>query len=160
MEWQAEMRISKSYMKMARPGYPTEAALTLIEVVMSLLISAVAVGCMVSGYVFSINFAEKSALSLAATTRATERLEQTRSARWDVLTFPVIDELTGTNFPQTIVELDVAGSGTNVTYATNQTTISSVSTDPPLRSIRVECVWSFRNQQLMTNTIQTVRAPD
>lgn len=134
--------------------------MTLIEVVMSLLISAVALGCMVSGYVFSIESAERSSLSLAAATRALERLEETRSAQWDEASYPVADQLQASNFPQTVVILDVAGAGTNITYATNLTTIWPVSSDPPLRGIRVDCVWSFRNQQLITNSIETVRAPD
>ncbi|HWN96141.1 MAG TPA: hypothetical protein VNT99_13975, partial [Methylomirabilota bacterium] len=116
--------------------------------------------CMVSGYMFSINSAERSALSLAATARATERLEETRSAKWDIMSYPIIDELTNTSFPKTFVVLDVAASGTNVTYATNFTTIYPVSSDPPLRGIRVDCVWRFRDLSLITNTVETVRGPD
>jgi type II secretory pathway pseudopilin PulG len=154
------MRISNSYIKTAREGSSNETAMTLVEVVMSLLISSVALSCMVTGYVFSINAAERSALSLAATTRASERLEETRAARWDVASFPVVDQLQASNFAQNFVVLDMSGSGTNVTWATNTTSIYTVSTDPPLRGIRVDCVWRFRGQQWVTNTVETVRAPD
>jgi len=128
--------------------------------VVAMLIAGIAVSCMVSGYMFSINSAERSALSLAATARATERLEETRSAKWDIMSYPIIDELTNTSFPKTFVVLDVAASGTNVTYATNFTTIYPVSSDPPLRGIRVDCVWRFRDLSLITNTVETVRGPD
>jgi len=154
------MRISKSYMKPVWPRCPNNTAMTLIEVVMSMLISTVAMGCMVSGYVFSINSAEKSALSLAATGRALERLEETRSARWDVASYPVVDQLQASNFPPSSVVLDVSGSGSGTTYATNRTSIFTVSTDPQLRGVRVECVWRFRDQRWVTNSVETVRAPD
>jgi hypothetical protein len=56
--------------------------------------------------------------------------------------------------------LDMSGSGTGVTYATNYTQITTVSTNPPLKRIRVDCVWMFQTGQLMTNTIETCRSPD
>ncbi len=137
-----------------------QVGMTLIEVVIALLISSIAVSCMVSGYVFSINSAERSALSLAAGNMAMERLEETRSARWDLLSYPNIDELTTNNFPLKIMKLDLAASGTNVTYATNFTSIYPISNDPPLRGIRVECVYVFNRTQLLTNIAQTARGPD
>lgn len=134
--------------------------MTLIEVIIALLISAVAIGCMVSGYVFSVNSAERSGLSMAATARAMERLEETRSARWDILSFPVIDELVPTNFPPTVVMLDLSGSGSGVTYATNVTMIYQAAADPALKGIRVDCIWTFRGTQVFTNRVETIRAPD
>jgi prepilin-type N-terminal cleavage/methylation domain-containing protein len=134
--------------------------MTLVEVIIALLISAVAVGCMVSGYVFSVNSAERSGLSMAATARAAERLEETRSARWDILSFPVIDELVATNFSKTVVKLDLSGSGSGITYATNITTIYQAATEPPLKGIRVDCIWTFRGTQVFTNSVETIRAPD
>ncbi len=133
--------------------------MTLVEVTMSLLITAVAVGCMVSGYVFSVTSAERSGMAFVATARAQERLEATRCAQWDVASYPVKDQLISSNFPTTVVTLDVSGASTNVTLATNYTTIYTVSTDPPLRGIRVDCVWRFR-QQWITNSVETVRTPD
>jgi hypothetical protein len=58
------------------------------------------------------------------------------------------------------VQLDVSGSGTGVTHAVVRTDIFPISSDPPLRGIRVDCVWSFRGLQKITNSIETVRAPD
>ena len=128
---------------------------------MSLLIATVAVGGLVSGYIFTINSSEKAGLSLAATARAVERIEQTRAARWDILSYPVVDnELQPSNFPMQVVVLDLAGAGTNTTSATNFTSIFEVSSDPPLRGVRVDCVWSFRGLQTVTNSVETVRSPD
>ncbi len=134
--------------------------MTLIEVVIALLISSVAVSCMVSGYVFSIGSAERAALSLAAGNQAMERLEETRSARWDLLSYPQIDELKSANFTNEVVVLDVSGSGNGVTYATNITTIYKISDEPPLRGIRVECIYRFDGKQLITNIAETARGPD
>ncbi len=154
------MNLARISNRSARPRRATEAGMTLVEVVIALLISGVAVACMVSGYVFSINSAERSGLSLAATARAMERLEETRCATWDILSYPVVDQLWSSNFPNTVVKLDISGSGSGVTYATNVTTIFQVSADPPLRGIRVNCIWTFRRMNLMTNSIETVRGPD
>ena len=52
-----------------------QAGMTLIEVVVAISISGLAVAGIVSGYVFSVRSGEKSALSLAANARAMERLE-------------------------------------------------------------------------------------
>ncbi len=152
------MKIWQSNVDHALQGGDAAAGMTLIEVVMALLISSIAVSCMVSGYVFSINSAEKSALSLAATAQAVERVEETRAARYDIRTIGG-DELQASNFVKKIVPLDVAGSGSNITYATNNTYIFQISTNPPLKGIRVECVWRFQNS-LITNSVETVRFPD
>lgn len=138
----------------------SQAGLTLVEVVVSLAISSLVVAGIVCGYVFGTASAERSALSLAATGRALERIEETRSATWDTLSWPAIDQLVGTNFPPQTVTLDLSGNGQNATYATNFTQISQISSSPPLRRIRVDCVWSFRDSQAITNSVETCRAPD
>ena len=134
--------------------------MTLVEVVVALAISGLVVGGMISGYVFSLTAAEKSALSLAANARAMQRVEETRSAKWDLSSYPPVDELVATNFPDQVVLLDLSGSGAQATYATNTTWISQISAAPPLKRIRVDCVWRFNGKQLVTNTIETCRAPD
>lgn len=137
-----------------------QAGMTLVEVVVALAISGLAVAGIVGGYLFSVRSAEKSALSLAAHARAMERLETTRGAKWDTSTWPPLDELASTNFPDQVVLLDLSGSGVGSTYGTNVLQISQISTNPPLRQIRVDCIWRFNATQLLTNTIQTCRAPD
>jgi type II secretory pathway pseudopilin PulG len=134
--------------------------MTLVEVLVAFAIAGLAVGSIVSGYLFCITSVEKSALSLAANAKATERLEETRGAKWDTSSYPAVDELVATNFPVEVVVLDLAGSGPGVTYATNLTRISQISTAPPLKQIRVDCIWRFKATQLVTNTIETCRAPD
>jgi type II secretory pathway pseudopilin PulG len=134
--------------------------MTLVEVVLSLAIAVLAVAGIVSGYILSAASAQKWALSLAANARAMERIEEVRSARWDTSIWPVIDQVVATNFPDKVVTLDQSGSGARVIYATNITSITQISTDPLLKRVRVDCVWSFRGTVLCTNTIETCRAPD
>ncbi len=136
------------------------AALTLVEVVVSLAIALLAVSGIVTGYLFSITSAQKSALSLAAGAKAVERVEETRSAKWDLSKWPAVDELVPSNFPDKLITLDQNAVGTGITYATNFTQISQISTNPPLKRVRVDCVWSFKGSKLITNTVETCRAPD
>jgi type II secretory pathway pseudopilin PulG len=137
-----------------------QAGMALAEVLIALAITGLMVASVVSGYLFSITSAEKSALSLAANNRAMERLEETRAAKWDLSSYPPVDELAETNFPVTVVALDLAGAGPGVTYATNFTRITELSSSPPLKQIHVDCVWRFRGMQLVTNSIDTCRSPD
>lgn len=138
----------------------TAAGLTLVEVVVALGISVLAVAGIVSGYLFSIVSAQRSALSLVAGAKAVERIEETRSAKWDNSSWPPVDQLVASNFPDELVILDRNGAGTGITYATNITQISQISADPPLKRIHVECVFNFRGSQLVTNAVETCRAPD
>lgn len=134
--------------------------MTLVEVVVALAISGLAVGSIVGGYVFCASSAEISALSLAANATAMARIEETRSAKWDTASSPSVDQLVSANFPDKVVTLDVSGSGAGITYATNLTQISLISVSPPLKRIHVDCVWSFKGSRLLTNSIETCRAPD
>jgi hypothetical protein len=56
--------------------------------------------------------------------------------------------------------LDLPGTATNGTQATVHTTIASISSSPPIRSVHVDCVWNFRGGEWVTNSIETIRAPD
>jgi type II secretory pathway pseudopilin PulG len=134
--------------------------MTLAEVMVALAISGIAIGAIVGGYIFCANSAEVSALSLAANATAMQRIEETRSAKWDTASTPAVDQLVSTNFPDQVLTLDVSGSGAAITYGTNFTQISMISASPPLKRIHVDCVWSFRGSRLLTNSIETCRAPD
>jgi len=68
--------------------------------------------------------------------------------KWDTLGFPVVDVLVSSNFPPVTNILDVPISGTNIVYATNITTITTVSLSPPLKMIRVDCSWPFMAEAL------------
>ncbi len=145
-----------------RPGKaaPAQAGFTLVEVVISLALAALLIGGIVYGYIFSSKQAEWTGYSFAAQALALQRLEQTRAASWDPLSFPLIDQLQSTNFPAEVDVLDLPRTGTNIVYATNFTTITMASTNPPLKMIRVDCVWPFLNRGVFTNTVVTLRAPD
>lgn len=135
-------------------------AFTLSEVVIALAILSLLVGGLVTGYVFSAKRAEWSAYSLAAHSLAMQRMEQTRAAKWDPLSWPPVDELVSSSFPPVVDLLDVPIAGTNAVTATTTTTITTISTDPPVKMIRVDTVWPFQDWGLSTNTLVTYRAPD
>jgi prepilin-type N-terminal cleavage/methylation domain-containing protein len=152
--------MNQAKQRFGQPRRRREAGMTLAEVVVALAISGLAVGSIVSGYIFCTNSAEKSALSLAANAMAMQRIEEARSAKWDTSSSPAVDQLVATNFPDKVVTLDVSGTGSGITYATNLTQISVISASPPLKRIHVDCVWSFRGSKLFTNSIETCRSPD
>jgi type II secretory pathway pseudopilin PulG len=143
-----------------QPQSRSLAGMTLIEVVISLAIAALAVGAIIDGYIYCTTSAQKAALSLAGSARAMERLEETRSAKWDMSSWPPVDQLDATNFPDEVVVLDLSGSRTATNTATIQTYITQVSTNPPFKRIHVDCVWFFKGNQPVTNSIETLRAPD
>lgn len=134
--------------------------MTLVEVVVALLVTALAILGIVQGYHYATNSAEKAALYQAANARAMERLEETRSARWDLAAPTKVDQVMASNFPTKSVVMDLSGSGAVATMASLETEITQVSTNPPLKRIRVNCIWTHRNGQVITNTVETLRAPD
>ena len=134
--------------------------MTLVEVVVALAIAGLIVGGIVSGYVYCTTSAVKAELAQAANARAMQRIEEARSARWDTSSYPVVDELVATNFPDEIVTLDLPGTNTSGTSATIRTTIAQASLAPPLRKIHVDCIWQFRGDESVTNSIETIRSPD
>jgi prepilin-type N-terminal cleavage/methylation domain-containing protein len=136
------------------------AGMTLVEVVIALAITGLIVGGIVTGYIYCTTAAVKAELVQAASARAMERIEETRSAKWDTSVWPIVDLLVATNFPDKVVSLDMPGSGPGGTSATIKTTISQISLTPPIKRIRVDCIWQFKRVELITNTFETIRAPD
>ena len=134
--------------------------MTLVEVVIALAITGLTVGGIVAGYIYCTTTAVKAELVQAASARAMERIEETRSAKWDTSSYPPTNQLVAANFPDKVVSLDMPGSGSGGTSATIQTYISQISTNPPLTKIHVDCIWQFRGVEWVTNTFETVRAPD
>lgn len=132
---------------------------TLTEVVVSLALIGLTAGGTIAGYVQSARSTDWQAHSLAAQSLAMQRVEQCRAAKWDTRSFPPVDQLIASNFPVTTAPLDIPVSGTNATYATLYTTLTSLSTDPPLRMVQSDCVWMFGGKRF-TNTAITYRAPD
>ena len=125
---------------------------------MAIAVLAILMGGVIYGYVASAQRAEWSAHALAAQSLAGQWVEQARAARWDPQAWPAIDELPPTNYVR-VDALDVAASG-RVQYATNFISVETVSTNPPLRELRADCVWTFFKGGRFTNSVITLRAPD
>jgi prepilin-type N-terminal cleavage/methylation domain-containing protein len=136
-----------------------QSGMTLVEVTVALAIATLVIGGIINGYNYCTQAAQKSALMLAASSMAMQRVEETRSANWDTGAWPVVDQLFATNFPTKVVALDVSGDGKVTTPATVYTYISQISTTPPLRRIRVDCAWQYNGTVWLTNSIETCRAP-
>jgi type II secretory pathway pseudopilin PulG len=134
--------------------------MTLVEVVLALAIATTTMAGIVTGYIYCTTASVKDSLYMAANARALERIEETRSARWDTSSWPVVDELVAGNFPDKVVTLDMSGTGSGIINATLRTDIAQISTTPPIRQIRVDCIWQFKGLEMITNTIETCRAPD
>jgi type II secretory pathway pseudopilin PulG len=136
---------------------------TLAEVVISTAIILVTLGGVIYGYLKTTARAEWSAHSLAAQSLAMQGVEQTRAAKWDPQAWPPIDELGTTSYIQ-VEQLDVPKKGPPV-LATNYISVTLVSSNPPLKELRADCVWVLRNgpsknPRPFTNTVITLRAAD
>ncbi|HEY5234128.1 MAG TPA: hypothetical protein VIK35_11400 [Verrucomicrobiae bacterium] len=160
------------------------AAMTLAEVLVSVVVLALVVGGVLDGYVQANRIAEWSSMSLAAQSLAQQGMEQARAAEWNSEQFPTPtnsgpgDELFvsnyvgaawSTNYSGADYAMDVPATGLPY-YATNRLTITTVQKTPPLRMIRSDCVWSFSKYNVLagtnttykyfTNTVVSYRAPD
>jgi Tfp pilus assembly protein PilV len=151
-------------MKRTTPGKPrcgsSCSGIALTEVIMSMGIAAVGIGCIISGYVLAVQEAELSACSAAVHWRIIETLERTRSARWQPLAPTPVDELVEGNFPTSVTVLDIPQTRTKVVYATNRTTITSLTGYSTLKMIRVESVWACLSRGPFTNSVTTYRSAD
>lgn len=132
----------------------------MAEMLVSLAISGMMVTGIVSGFLQSATTAEWSSYSYAAQCQALRRLEQVRAARWDAYAFPITDFVQTNYFPVVVDILDVPTSGNRISYATNRTTITTISTKPPLKLIEVETTWKFMTRGVFTNVARTYRAAD
>src|SRR5476651_220014 len=144
-------------------GCKRSAAFTLAEVLISVVVLALVVAGILSGYVQANRMAEWSSMSLAS-----QGLEQARGAQWNSQAYPAGsgDDLPS---PQNYIlsgtsdyALDVPSTGSPF-YATNYVLITNVTTSSgaPLRMIRSDCVWKFPTTgRYFTNTMVTYRAPD
>jgi len=132
---------------------------SLVELVIAMAIAVVTIGGSVKGYILTARKAEWSAYSLAAHSMALQRIEQTRAAKWDPSAWPAIDRVLQGNFPAQTNVLDVPIAGTNIVYGRVYTTVTNIAAYPPLKMVRVDCIWPFQ-QGMFTNTVITYRAPD
>jgi prepilin-type N-terminal cleavage/methylation domain-containing protein len=136
------------------------AAFTLPEVVISIMVVGLALGGILGLYIQSAVRSEWSAHSVAAHMLAMSRLDQCRAAKFDPRGSPPTDQLVSSNFPSRLEILDVGTSSGLVTYGTLQTTITTISTNPSLKMVRVDCAWSFPRKGRFTNSVYTYRAPN
>src|SRR5208337_173732 len=136
------------------------AAMTLPEILISIVILAAVMGGIIMGYVQANRKAEFSSMSLAAQSTALQGMEQAIASRWDSQNSTDTnngpghaDELgcitnwnpaTNTVFGSNNVNvLDIPVSGAAIPV-TNYITISWISsTRPLLRQIRSDAVWTF-----------------
>ena len=128
-----------------------------MEVIFSLAIIGLTAGGIIAGYVQSARMTDWQAHSLAAESLASQRIEQCRAAAWD--TRNSVDQLVSSNFPVVNEQMDLPTVSTNASFANVYTTISTVSTAPPLRMVQADCVWRFPGRGWFTNTMVTYRAP-
>jgi type II secretory pathway pseudopilin PulG len=138
----------------------------LAEVLISLAIAGMLFAGLITAYIQSSYRAEWSGYSLAAQSLAVQQLEQARAATWDINTTPERNELT--NVPaisSTILDLPV--NGTNVVWATNYTTITSIpitnTIGATIYMVRVDTSWPFiwaGKRHYYTNTVADFFAPD
>jgi len=143
-----------------RRSFRKREGFTLAEQIISMAVALIMISGIVSGFIQSTKQAEWSAYSLAAQSLANQCLEQTRAAKWDPSGYPAVDQLITNNFPVSVQVLDIPNTKSNVVYATNVITITTVSTSPALRMIRVDTTWPFINRGNFSNTIVSYRAPD
>lgn len=150
------------------------AAMTLVEVLMAILLLVTIMAGIIEGYVQANRLAVFSSQSLAATSYALQGMEQMRSAQWsaemvpstngpgtsDVLPLTVQTNGTFSYSTNQADSLDVPCSGSPI-YVTNYLTVTQISTNPSLRQIISQVVWSLpMSGQKFTNTVVTLRAPD
>ena len=149
-------------------------AMTLPEVLIAIIVLSVVMGGIIMGYVQANRMAEFCSQSLAATSYASQGLERMRSAQWsaemvfvtngpgttDVL--PLRKQADGTFSYSTneVDVLDVPSTGYQISV-TNYLTVTQIYTNPSLRMIVSQVVWTFPlTGQQYTNTMVTLRAPD
>ena len=105
--------------------------------------------------------AQWSGYSLAAQAQSTRQLEEFRAVLWDTQSTPITDNTT--NIPTPLVlPLDLPITGTNVVYATNYatvTTLSNFGNNAQVKMIVINTVWPW-NGKSFTNTVVDYRAPD
>ncbi len=147
-------------MRIQPAAYPHRPkAMCLAEVIISIALAATSLAALVTGFMMCANDTKSSSYSFAAQSRALEAIEQVRAAKWDTMADPVIDMVVSTNFPKTVYTLNVPRCSKQ-TSCTNYTTITTLSVNPPLKKIRVDCVWSWSNKKIYTNSVVTYRGPD
>lgn len=148
-----------------------DAAFTLMEIIISIVILTTVLSGLIYGYVQANRTAEWSSMSLAAQSYASQGAESARAAIWsprDCLTngLQAMDQLPNGTRTTNIDFMDIPTKGdpasTNFQFwVTNYVSIADISTNPPLRQITSQCIWTFpMNNKLCTNTVVLIRTGD
>ncbi len=140
--------------------------------VICLTIVSLVIGGTITAYSHAALFTERTGYQLAAQSQAVQQFEHVRAALWDTMSTPPVDNTTnfsggtvnGSNYTvvtSAILELPI--SGTNVIYATNYLTITTitVTNNPPtfVKLVQVDTYWPW-NGITMSNVMVAYRAPD
>ena len=139
-------------------GLGANSAFTLMEVVISLAILGISLGGILTLYVRSAQRADWSGYSVSAQMMALSGLEQCRAAKYDPHGSPPTDALVSSNFPSRVDILDPGTVNGAASYGTNTTTILTISTNPALKLVRVDCTWTYPGRGVFTNSVSTYRA--
>lgn len=129
-----------------------------MEVVFSLAILGIGLGGILTLYVRSAQRADWSGYSVSAQMMALSGLEQCRAAKYDPHGSPPTDALVGSNFPSRVDILDPGTVNGTASYGTNTTTILTISTNPALKLVHVDCTWTYPGRGVFTNSVSTYRA--
>jgi type II secretory pathway pseudopilin PulG len=142
-------------------GNRQSSGFTLVETLMSILIIAMFFATILLGYTRGAQRAQWSGYSLAAQSQTMKQLEEFRAVLWDTQAVPIVDDTT--NVPAVMVlPLDLPISGTNIIYATNTatvTTITNLGNGAAVKMIVINTTWPY-NGRTFTNTVVDYRAPD
>ena len=147
-----------------RAGGKAGDAFTLVEVVMSIAILALAMAGMIYGYVQTNRRAEWSSMSLAAQSFASQAVEQARAAQFDYFRTTTnqiqqLPSLSNPHNPYYVTNTMLMASSSVTTNVVTTVTITNMSA--VLYQIRADCAWYFpRAGTWFTNTVITQRAPD
>ena len=156
-------------------------AFTLAEVMVCIVILALVIAGVCSGYSEANRMAIWSSMSQAAQSYALQGMDQARAAKWNpwdpgTNTGPgTQDELPASSAAvftqQDLLDIPIKGNPystnaggafTNTLYfATNYVYVTTLQENPPLRQVRSDCIWKFPfTGQVYTNTVITLRGPD
>jgi type II secretory pathway pseudopilin PulG len=148
-----------SQIKLAAPEVE---GFTLAETLVAMAIAGVTIAAMVGGFTYLIRSSNGAAYSLAANALAVQRYEQTRGARLDATASPMVDELVSSNFPPQVLTVDVPQTTGNRTpiSANLYTTITTLSTNPMIKAVQIDCVYDVPRGGTYTNTIVSYRGSE
>jgi hypothetical protein len=142
---------------------PRKSGFTIAEMVVCFTIITLVIGGTMTAYNRSALFTERAGYQLAAQAQAVQQFEHVRAALWDTMSTPPVDNTTNFSSFINVAILELPISGTNVIYATNYLTVSTitVTNNPPtyVKLVQVDTFWPW-NGVTMSNVMVAYRAPD